>query len=221
MTDASPSHASPTNEHGSSPPSDHHEHRFEHPEEYTDDWNSPERDDWQKPDRVLAAMKVEPGMTVADLGTGTGYFVPHLSAAVGAKGCVKAVDREPAMLDYVAEIAEDNELGNVDTVTADPTDTHLPPASVDRMLTVNVWHHIPDRVDYAAHLAGRLTENGAVWVLDYTAEAPMGPPEEHRLAPKGVVHELEQGGLAAEIRDLGLPHQFAVVGHRDGASGKR
>jgi predicted methyltransferase len=215
MTDASPSHTSPADQHGGSTSSGHHKHRFEHPEEYTDDWNGPERDGWQKPGRVLAAMEVEPGMTVADLGTGTGYFVPHLSAAVGAEGRVKAVDREPAMLNYVAELAADNDLDNIDMVPADPTDTHLSPASIDRVLTVNVWHHIPDRTDYASHLAGRLTADGAVWVLDYTAEAPMGPPEDHRLSPEGVVYELERGGLAAEVRDLGLPHQFAVVGHRN------
>jgi hypothetical protein len=119
------------------------------------------------------------------------------------------------MLNCVAALAADNELENVDTVAADPTDTHLAPASVDRLLTVNVWHHIPDRVDYAAHLAGRLTADGAVWVLDYTAEAPMGPPEDHRLAPASVVRELEQGGLTAKVCGLGLPHQFAVVGHHN------
>jgi hypothetical protein len=43
----------------------------------------------------------------------------------------------------------------------------------------------------------------------------MGPPEDHRLAPASVVRELEQGGLTAKVCDLGLPHQFAVVGHRN------
>lgn len=199
--------------HGASDSTDHYSHGFEHPERYADEWNDPARDDWQKPDRILAAMGLEPGMTVADLGTGTGYFVPHLSATVGTNGRVKAVDLEPAMLRYVAGMAAERGLGNVDTVRAAPTDTHLDPASVDRILTVNTWHHIPDRGAYAAHLADRLREGGSVWVVDFEAEAPMGPPRRHRLAPQAVVDELERGGLEAEVRDLGLPHQYVVVGH--------
>ena len=58
--------------HGASDSTDHYSHGFEHPERYADEWNDPARDDWQKPDRLLAAMGLEPGMTVADLGTGTG-----------------------------------------------------------------------------------------------------------------------------------------------------
>lgn len=200
--------------HGASDSTDHYSHGFEEPERYADDWNDPARDDWQKPDRVLAAMGLESGMTVADLGTGTGYFVPHLSAAVGPDGRVNAVDLEPAMLRYVADLAAERGLSNVDTVRAVPTDTHLPPASVDRILTVNTWHHIPERGAYARHLADRLREGGSVWVIDVEAEAPMGPPERHRLAPRAVVDELERGGLEAEVRDLGLPHQYVVVGHK-------
>lgn len=192
--------------------SDHYQHGFENPERYADDWNDPERDTWQKPDAVIEAMGLEAGMTVADLGTGTGYFLPHLAGAVGPKGRVRAVDIEPAMLNYVAERAETDELANVDTVHAAPTDTHLAESSMDRILTVNTWHHIPNRDEYAAHLADRLKEGGAVWVIDFTRKAPMGPPKKHRLDPQHVVEELERGGFEAEVRDLGLPHQYAVVG---------
>ena len=63
-------------------------HVFKNPEERAKSWNSTERDAWQKPEEVLGVMKVEPGMTVADIGTGTGYFIPHLSGAVGPTGQV-------------------------------------------------------------------------------------------------------------------------------------
>lgn len=191
---------------------DHYTHGFENPERYAESWNDPKRDEWQRPDAVLEAMGIKEGMTVADLGTGTGYFIPHLSEAVGSDGHVLAVDIEPAMLNYVAELTEKNSLSNVDTVHAAPSDTHLDVASVDRVLTVNVWHHIPNRDEYTAHLAERLKDQGAVWVIDYTQDAPMGPPKRHRLDPQEVVDELEAGGFEAEVRDLGLPHQYAVVG---------
>lgn len=191
---------------------DHYQHRFDNPERFADDWNDPERDAWQKPSVILEAMGVEPGMTVADLGTGTGYFIPHLARAVGAEGQVLAVDIESAMLGYVQELAEKRSLTVVDTVLAAPNDTHLDPSSVDRILTVNTWHHIPERGAYADHLARRLKEGGTVWVVDFENDAPMGPPRKHRLSPEAIVRELEAGGLDAEVRGLGLPHQFVVVG---------
>ena len=191
---------------------DHYKHSFENPERYADDWNDPARDEWQKPDAVLDAMGVEEGMTVADLGTGTGYFVPHLAGAVGENGRVLAVDIEPAMLEYVARLAEKRDLANIDTIRAEPSNSQLPEASVDRILTVNVWHHIPNRAAYSEHLASRLADGGSVWVVDFTKEAPMGPPVRHRLSPNTIVEELEAGGLQAEVVDVGLPNQFVVVG---------
>ena len=191
---------------------DHYEHSFNNPERFADDWNDPARDDWQKPGVVIEAMGLTEGMTVADLGTGTGYFVPHLSRAVGKDGRVRAVDIEPAMLRYVEKTAEKRALANVDTVLAKPRNTRLGRSSVDRILTVNTWHHIPNRETYAEHLAGRLTEGGSVWVIDFHKNAPMGPPKRHRMEPQAVARELEAGGLDAEILDLGLSHQYVVVG---------
>jgi len=191
---------------------DHYQHRFDNPERFADDWNDPERDAWQKPTAILDAMGVASGLTVADLGTGTGYFVPHLARAVGAEGRVLAVDIQPAMLRYVQELARSRNLTIVDTVRATPSDTRLAPSSVDRILTVNTWHHIPNRGAYAEHLARRLTEGGSVWIVDFEKDAPMGPPRKHRLSSETIVRELEAGGLDAEVRELGLPHQFVVMG---------
>lgn len=211
---AAPATAQDTLRHDESA-SDHYQHGFDNPERYAEDWNDPERAEWQKPDAVIEAMGVTGGMTVADLGTGTGYFLSPLAEAVGPTGQVRAVDVEPAMLNYVAEMTEKKGLSNVDTVHAAPAHTRLDPGSVDRILTVNTWHHIPNRGAYAAHLADRLKDGGAVWVIDFTREAPMGPPRKHRLDPQRVVEELEQGGFEAAVRDLGLPHQYAVVGRLD------
>lgn len=207
-----PAAAQDTLRHEEGQDADHYEHGFENPERYAESWNDPDRDEWQKPDVLLEAMGLDEGMTVADLGTGTGYFIPHLARAVGAEGRVLAVDIEPAMLDYVLEQTEKLGLSSVDTVHAVPNDTRLGASSVDRILTVNTWHHIPNRGNYAGHLASRLKDDGSVWVIDFTKEAPMGPPKKHRLDPQDIVDELEEGGFEAERRDLGLPHQHVIVG---------
>ncbi len=207
-----PTSAQDTLRHDDEQGSDHYQHGFENPERFAERWNDPARDTWQTPGAVIEVMGLDEGMSVVDLGTGTGYFIPHLAEAVGEEGSVFAVDIEPAMLEYVAERAKAQEIPNVDTILATPEHTRLAEGSVDRILTVNTWHHIPNRDRYAAHLAGRLKEDGSVWVIDFTKEAPMGPPRKHRLDPQEVVDELEEGGFAADRVDLGLPHQYVVVG---------
>jgi predicted methyltransferase len=61
-------------------------HRFERADDWVPAFEGPERDARQKPAEVIAAMRLAPGMRVADLGAGTGYFLPHLSRAVGPTG---------------------------------------------------------------------------------------------------------------------------------------
>lgn len=189
---------------------DHQEKRFKDPEARAEDWNDPERDEWQKPDEVIEAMGVEEGMSVADIGAGTGYFVAFLSEAVGADGRVFASDIEASMREYIDEQADEQGWDNVETVEAEAEDSGLEEDSVDRILLVNTWHHIPNREAYTEHLSERLTDDGEVWVVDYHEDSPSGPPQKHRMTPNEVIDELEAGGLEAEERDLDLERQFVI-----------
>src|SRR5437899_10468546 len=66
-------------------------------------FDDPARDAYQKPREVVRALGIHPGMRVADVGAGTGYFSRYLSAAVGAAGTVLAVDTEPEFVRYLRE----------------------------------------------------------------------------------------------------------------------
>lgn len=189
-------------------------HRFERAEDHAARWDDPSRDAWQLPSEVLGKMQIEPGMTVADLGAGTGYFMKHLSAAVGPTGRVLALDIEPDMIRYLSERAQREGLTNVGAQLVTPDDPKLAPASVDRLLTVNTWHHIPARGTYAKRLAEALAPGGAVFVVDYTLETEEGPPKKERLPPAQVAEELRQGGLEPEILEEPLPRQYIVVGRK-------
>src|SRR5262249_28911877 len=116
-------------------------HRFESAEAWAKDLDDPARDAWQKPAEVIAALRIEPGMTVVDLGAGTGYFLPHLSRAVGPQGKVIALDIEADMVRYMKERAGREGLPNVEARQVSPSDPALPPGSVDRVLIVDTWHH--------------------------------------------------------------------------------
>ncbi|WP_437518133.1 class I SAM-dependent methyltransferase [Sorangium sp. So ce1099] len=196
-------------------------HRFERAEEWVARFEGPERDAWQKPASVVAAMRIAPGMRVADLGAGTGYFLPHLSRAVGPAGAVVGLDIEPDMVRYMAERATRERLANVTARQVRPDDPGLEPGSVDRILVVDTWHHIPDRPAYAAKLRAALRPDGAVVVVDFTDAARHGPPKEHRIPAETVAAELRAGGLSPQIVAEDLPEQYIVVGKRAGASAPR
>ena len=188
-----------------------HHHSFE-PARFAARWESPERDQEQRPAEVLKACGVSEGMSVADLGTGTGYFVPHLSRAVGAAGHVFALDAEPKMVGWVSERIKKEGLQNAEAAHVGYNSTTLAPTSVDRVLIVNVWHHIDEREAYLKHLVSRLKPNGALCVVEIKRDAPKGPPVKHRLSPQELVAELSKHeGLSVEASSLELPHQHLVV----------
>jgi SAM-dependent methyltransferase len=177
-------------------------------------FDDPARDAWQHPAEVVAKMELRPGMTVVDLGAGTGYFEPHLARAVGAGGHVLALDAEPKLVAYLGERARREGLGNVEARVVAPDEPGLAPGSVDRVLIVDTWHHLGDRPAYARKLAAALRPGGSVVVVDFTQTTAMGPPVQHRIPPDQVAAELGAAGLGARVIDESLPEQFIVVGTR-------
>jgi len=186
--------------------------RFARAEKWTKRFDAADRQAWQRPVEVVALMKIESGMSVADIGAGTGYFLSYLSAAVGKDGRVHGLDIEADMVRHMTERAARENLANVEARAVDPNDPQLPAASLDRILIVNTWHHIDRRAEYAKKLAAGLRPGGAVIIVDYTLDTPKGPPKNHRLDPKIVMAELEAGGLHVKLAKETLPRQFVVIG---------
>lgn len=197
---------------------DHHHgpaplgHRFERAEDHVTRLENPERDGWQKPAHVISLMQIRPGMTVADIGAGTGYFLAHLSRAVGPGGKVLGLDIEPDMVRYMTERAARENLTNVEARKVTTDDPGLAPQSVDRVLIVNTWHHVPARPAYAARLAMALAPGGMIYIVDFHMDTEHGPPRDHRLEAEAVVAELEAAGLEAEIvARESLDEQYVVT----------
>ena len=189
-------------------------HRFEDAARWAKDFDDPTRDAWQRPADVIAAMKISEGQTVADIGAGTGYFLPHLARAVGPKGKVVGLDIEPDMVRYMRERAAREALAVVEARVVALDDPGLPAGAIDRILIVDTWHHIDGRPAYATKLRGALAPGGAVFVVDFTMDAKRGPPVNHRLRPEQVMEELTAAGLDASLIEESLPDQFIVVGRR-------
>ncbi len=187
-------------------------HGFKNAEEWVKVFDDPERDAWQQPDRIVAALTLTPAMTVADIGAGTGYFTVRIARAL-THGDVIATDLEPDMIRYLGERAQREGLSNIRGVVTPADDPKLAPGSVDRILIVDVWHHLGDRAAYAHKLVPALRPGGQLVVVDFKLDATRGPPVQFRLAPQDLIAELETAGLSATVA-FELADQYVITARR-------
>jgi arsenite methyltransferase len=187
-------------------------HSFDDVSRWVDVFDDPGRDAWQKPDAVISEIGIKPGMTVADLGAGTGYFSVRLAKAVGDNGRVLAIDVEPKLVDYMKERATKAKLTQVVAVLAPTDDPKLPAAGVDCVLIVDTWHHIDDRLHYVAKLAAGLKPGGRVAVVDFKkGDFPVGPPDAHKLTAEEIIAEFASAGWKKVTQSDELPYQYVLV----------
>jgi len=197
------------------PPQPYHsttDHRFEDVERWKRVFDDPERDHWQEPTKVVAALEIRPGMVVADLGAGTGYFSRRLSDAVGPTGTVLAVEVEPSLVTYLRERSEREGTANVVPILASRQNPRLPAGSTDLIVLVDTFHHIDDRLGYFRSLKRSLRAGGRVAVIDWKKkELPVGPPLDHKLAREQVVEEMAAAGYVLATESTILPYQYFLV----------
>jgi SAM-dependent methyltransferase len=187
-----------------------HGHRFTNPHQRAERWNSQERMEWQKPELLVQLMDIQSGMRVADLGAGTGFLLPFIAQRVGPDGRIAAVDIEESMLTYVSHQVIDDLPTPTELCLAEADRLPLNDNSIDRLITINTWHHVKDRVNYASEMKSVFRENGVFFIVDYNMESPSGPPAEMRLTPDEVISELEEAGYDAELIPAELPRQYIV-----------
>ena len=191
---------------------DHFGRHFSNAAEWVKTFDDPARDAWQMPDRVIEALRLTPGLAVADVGAGTGYFSTRLARSAAAPR-VYAVDVEPSMVAHLAERARRERLANITAVQADVDATNLP-EPVDLVLLVDTWHHIPNRVAYFTALTSKLKPGGRLAIIDFRKDAPQGPPVQFRFTPTQITAELNQAGFELQESHAFLPHQVFLIYQR-------
>lgn len=178
-------------------------------EAYLAKLEDPERLAWQKPDQVVAALALRPGDVACDVGVGPGYFALRIARAVAPAGRVHAIDVEPRMLDILARRVADARIANVRPILAREGELGLPPEACAAILTVNTFHHLPDRPRALARLAARLAPGGRLAVVDFHAgELPVGPPPEHKVSREGFLEAARDAGLEVLREETFLPYQW-------------
>ena len=168
---------------------------------------SKERLQWLPPGEVLGWLELRPGMMIADIGTGTGYFAIPIARAIAPGGRVFAVDLQPELLEVLRKkLAEPSAPANIVLLAGTAGSTGLAAGSCDLALLANVWHELDDYDAALAELTRILKPGGRLAVLDWRpdVERPPGPPLEHRLPAREVQQFLQEHGKRVDaVRNVG------------------
>ena len=163
------------------------------------------RDRMGEATRVIELADVKPGMWVADLGAGEGYYAVRLSPVVGRRGRVLAEDIVPEVRDRLAERVQREKLDNVAVSLGEPDDPELPPRSLDRIFMVHMYHEVQSPYAFLWHVREALKPGGRIIVVDADR-----PPRRHGIAPQLLRCEFAAVGLEMrQLRGIGGDTYFA------------
>lgn len=118
-------------------------------------------------DAIVAALGIERGDVVADIGAGTGLFLAPFNAAVGPRGKVFAVDIAPRFVEHMRERAGREGLAQVEAVLCTEKSVELPPRSTDLAFVCDTYHHFEYPRNTLASLFSALRPGGELVVLDF------------------------------------------------------
>ena len=148
------------------------------------------RDRVGEAEEVMRLAGIEPGMSVADIGAGEGYYTIRLSPIVGPRGRVLAEDIVPATRDRLAVRVQRENLDNVAVRLGDAADPKLPARSFDRIFLVHMYHEVDQPYEFLWNLREGLKDDGLVIVVD--ADRPV---KQHGMPPRLLMCEFAAVGL--------------------------
>ena len=154
-----------------------------------------EREREEQPAKALDLMGIEPGMTVADVGAGTGYMTLRIAKRVGPSGKVYANDIQPEMLDKLDDNARLANLGNIETVLGSEADPRLPAGRMDVVLMVDVYHELSRPQEMLQAIRRSLKPDGRLVLVEYKKEDPSIPIRpDHKMSLSDIKIEVEAEG---------------------------
>jgi protein-L-isoaspartate O-methyltransferase len=172
----------------------------------------PEREKEEQPNRLLKMLEIKPGMVVADIGAGSGYYSFRLAKQVGAKGKVLAVDIQKEMLTIIRKRMKRNKVENVEPVLGTETDPKLPARGVDLILMVDVYHEFTFPYEMTEALTKSLKPGGRIVFVEFRREDDKVPILlAHKMTEKQVLAEMAPHPLKHVKTLESLPWQHVIV----------
>lgn len=157
-------------------------------------WSSEEaRDRVNEAADIMDRAGIRPGMTVADIGAGEGYYTVRLARRVGEKGRVLAEDILPEVIEALSRRITREDWRNVSVKLGTAEDPKLPENSFDRILMIHMYHEIAEPYAFLWHLSPALKPDGELIVVDADR-----PTRQHGTPPRLLACELAALGFRLE-----------------------
>src|SRR5262245_7341868 len=169
---------------------------------------NPARKKWQQPAKLVRALGLRPGQTVAEIGAGPGYFTPRLARAVGPSGHVFAVDPEAQVLDVLRSRLARAGVKNVTPVLGRDDDPLIPRGRCQVAVIINAYHHIHGAPRFLRRLVSALPRNARVINVDWNEDSEFGPPPRRRIPRTRFLRDARRAGLRLVADRPVLPHQY-------------
>lgn len=171
----------------------------------------PERSREERPDQLLGLLGLRPGMSVADIGAGTGYHTLPIAETVGNQGRVYAVEIQPEMLDLLEQKLVERKLDNVKSILGKVADPRLADNSVDLVLMVDVYHEFEFPFEMMQHIIRATRPGGKIVLVEFRAEDPKVPIKlVHKMSLDQVRKEMAPMGLEYVKTNSSLPWQHVI-----------
>ena len=173
---------------------------------------SEEREATLQPEKLLTALGLKPGHTIADIGCGPGFFALPAARIVGEYGRVLAGDIQGEMLTAVRSRATEAGLENVRVVKTGEVEIPIVPESCDFVLLAFVLNEIEQRATFLHRAARLLKPSGRLAVLEWQIRDEVsGPPLSERIPPEELEEDARTAGLRmSEQGDLGDGQYYCV-----------
>lgn len=152
--------------------------------------NEDARDERGEAQQVMDLANIAPGMTVADIGAGEGYYTVRLANRVGEDGRVLAQDIDREALERLGRRVERERLENISIKLGEPDDPQLPVDSFDRIFLVHMYHEVTEPYAFLWRMWPALAEGGQIIVVDVDR-----PTNRHGIPPALLFCEFEAVGF--------------------------
>ena len=180
----------------------------------------PTREQEERTDVLVEELRLRPGMTVADVGAGSGYLTRRMAPLI-APAKVYAVDVQPEMVRLLRQQAAQLELTNVVPTLGAADNITLTADSIDLAVMVDVYHELAFPQEVMRSIVAALRPGGRVVFVEYRGEDPTVPIKRlHKMSKAQVILEMRQFPLRLERSSERLPLQHILVFQLDTAKNK-
>ena len=124
--------------------------------------------------QIMEKLRISPGMVIADIGSGGGYFTLEFAKQTGKNGKVYAVDVKPDYLEFVRTLSGKAGLSNIEFIIAGNDEPKFPASSLDLIFARNVFHHLAEPAKYFRNLKSALKPGGRVAIIDHAPAQGFG-----------------------------------------------